>query len=152
MNYSDPSNHRRNHLQAKSWFTMLAKGDAQVFDLCWSTYQFSQMLDDLVDGDKPVTHADAAKATLELFTTLLLNPFVIQHRQILWGGLSTAVMRWLDGDEWENSSDPEKRALAPAVRCGDIDFWLLVARLHGGWNHERALKEFRGYDPSDKQD
>lgn len=137
----------RDDAKARQWFQAIAKGDPHVFDMCWSIYVFANVLDDLVDRDKPVTHEAVAAAYIALLNTITLNPFFSTHRALLWAPLTSAVASWLAGDEWRRSADESQRTLAPAVAGGAIEFFLTVARLHGGFAHERSLSNFRYYAP-----
>ena len=136
---------------ARAWFEALAGGNADVFRFAWACWNFEHVLDDLVDGDKAVTHEHAARAFAAFWTEVALNPWFRAHSALLHGALISAINRWVDGDQWAQSTDPAKRALAPAIRCGDVDFYLHVAYVAHGWEHLRAMRDFRHYDPAEKE-
>lgn len=146
MNYIDTPAEKRENPHTEGWLRFVANGDAQAYDLLLTIWNWNHVLDDLVDRDKPVDHETAAYWCLELIRQLSFNSFYCQHSAYLYGLIVSMVNRWLDGDEWERSEDPQKRAYAPVVRCGDVDFALGVAYLTGGWSHLRRCKEARSYD------
>lgn len=131
---------------AMKWLRFVANGDAAAFDFLVTVWNWNHVLDDLVDRDKPVTQETVARSVLELVRVLSFNEFYQKNSAYLFALITSMVNRWLDGDEWERSDDPMKRAYAPVVRCGDVDFVLGVAYLTGGWEHLRACKEARSYD------
>ena len=93
----------------------------------------------------------AATARNEFFAVLLSNPFVRRHAPEIRGMLVMCMVRCLDGDEMAASDKPERRLLAPAVRCGDVDLMLHLVYLARGWAAVRALSGLRDYDLPDER-
>jgi hypothetical protein len=92
----------------------------------------------------------ANRAMSDFFLDLTRNPFVQAHRPEIETLLMLAMTRMLDGDAYARSADPAKRMLAPAVRCGDVDFYLGCVYLARGWTALRACSVWRQYDEPDQ--
>jgi hypothetical protein len=91
----------------------------------------------------------AMKALHDFVVTLLLNPFVRDHAHELRAVFVQAIARSLDGDRMATDEDAAVRALAPAVRCGDVDVILQIAYLAGGYSALRTWGKLREYDQPD---
>jgi hypothetical protein len=126
----------------------IANGNSDAFRFMWKFWCFSHVLDDLVDQDKPVTVEQAAKANAEMFQELTLNPFYQHNAALLLPHLVGVFNRWADGEEWEGSDDRVKQIASHVVKCGDVDLYLTVAYLTGGWDHMRRCRDARKYDPN----
>ena len=91
----------------------------------------------------------AERAAQDFIGDLLVNPFIRQHAGQFLAMYHMMIARMLDGDEMASAEDGARRRLAPAVRCGDVDFIVHVAKLAGGWDAMRAIGRQRDYDPAD---
>jgi hypothetical protein len=131
---------------AKAWFKAAANGDKHAYDFLWRFWCFAHCYDDLLDQGKPVTMEMGVREFMNFFTMISYNPFYQKHKDQLYALITQVCTRWLDGDEWEQSDDKVKRICSKVVRCGDIDLYMHVAYLSGGWDHMRKLKELRVYD------
>lgn len=132
------------HPAAMKFFEKVADGDTNVLSFLWSVWNFSQAFDDLVNG-KVATAGEkeqVVKALHDYTFDLMLNPFVLAHRQELHAMLTSMMTRYLDGEEMRARKDPN----AAVVRCGDVDLAMHVAYLHRGWAFLRSLKDDRKYD------
>jgi hypothetical protein len=145
--YCDKSDEQQKNPLAKELLAKLANGDDAAFQWMWDFWCFTHMIDDLVDQDKDVTGPEAAKALARFVTALSMNPFYLQNAQSLYPLIISACIRWVDGDILDKSSDHRQRIHSEVVRCGDIDLFLHVALLTGGWDHmKRWSIEMRRYD------
>jgi hypothetical protein len=73
----------------------------QFFDFC-------EVIDDLWDGDKPVTKDDLTRILFVVLTELPLNPFFDRFKMQLIPVIVTGVNAWLDANELEGGSDNDK--------------------------------------------
>lgn len=124
----------------------IAHGDDDAFRWMWSLWSFTHLFDDLVDKDKPVTPEEAAAELTCFVVQMSLNPFYLRYSTGLVSLLVSAINRWMMGDELARSTDNEARIMGRAVRCGDVDLYLHVAYLTGGWEHMRAMSALVQYD------
>ena len=83
-----------------------------------------------MDADR---RALAVKAFDDFAGNLVANPFFRTYSQQHLAMLDSMIFRAMRGDQLAQHADPAVRALAPAVRCGDTDFLVHVAKLVGGW-------------------
>lgn len=91
----------------------------------------------------------AEKARQAFFCDLWRNPFVRQHRHELRALFVQAMLRGIAGDEMAASAKAERRALAPAVRCGDVDVMIHLVYLARGWVAACEWSSRRDYDLPD---
>jgi len=89
----------------------------------------------------------ADNACRDFFGDLIVNVFIRRNARQFLAIYQQTIDRWLAGDEMASSSIPFRRQLAPAVRCGDVDFIVFVAKLAGGWSGMRWVSKLRDYDP-----
>jgi hypothetical protein len=136
---------------AKPLFEKIANGNRDVYCALWSFWNFAHAWDDLLDGSNwPAPQKERAmKALHDFIVNLLLNPFCRDNAGDLRAVFVSAMARSMDGDAMAESNDPKRRALAPAVRCGDVDVILHMAYLAGGWELLREIGPLRDYDPED---
>lgn len=144
--YCDAEDEQKKNPMAKQHMREIADGNADAYRFMWTFWNFSHVYDDLVDRDKPVTVEQAAKAAAELIQELTVNPFYVQNALYLLPHLVGVFNRWADGEEWERSEEPVKQLASHVVKCGDIDLYLTVAYLVGGWDHMRRVRDARKYD------
>ena len=128
------------------WLEKIANGNQQAFSFMWSMWNWSHVIDDLVDQDKPVGVENAAQYFIRMANELTFNPFYIRNNEYLFSLVVSMFNRWCDGEEWENSDSLTKQTASHVIKCGDIELYLGVAYLTGGWEHVRACKEARSYD------
>lgn len=85
-------------------------------------------------------------AQLQFWGMLRFNPFVRKHPKEIATMLVQTMLRCISGDVMERSEDPRKRALAPAVRCGDVDLFMHMIYLARGFAAASAWCGKLGYD------
>ena len=144
--YCDSPDEQAKNPRTKHDFAKIANGDRFAYDFLWQFWTFAHCYDDLIDRDKPVDPETAVRTFIRFFTMLTHNPFWDKHKYALFPLVINMATRNLDGDEWSKSDDETKRAAANIVRCGDVDLYLYVAFLTGGWDHMRAVRDVRNYD------
>jgi len=146
--YCEAGDEKQKNPDATRHLADIANGDEDAFRLMWKFWCFTHIYDDLVDRDKEVTVEQAAKGAAEMFQELSINPFYRKNAALLLPHLVGTFNRWADGEEWETSDDRMKQIASHVVKCGDIDFYLTVAYLTGGWDHMRRCRDARSYDPN----
>jgi hypothetical protein len=146
LDYCDTPDELEKNPLAKKYFLAAANGDKHAYDFLWRFWCFAHCYDDLLDGDKKVGMDIGVREFVNFFTMISFNPFYQKHKEQLYALIIQVCTRWLDGDEWEQSDDKIRRIVSHVVRCGDIDLYMHVAYLTGGWDRMRSLKEMRAYD------
>jgi hypothetical protein len=92
----------------------------------------------------------AATARNQFFGMLHLNPFARAHAQQLRAMLVQTMLRCISGDVMAKSGDARKIALAPAVRCGDVDLFMHIIYLARGFGAASVWCGKLGYDLPDQ--
>jgi hypothetical protein len=146
VDYCDTPDELAKNPNAKAFMAAAANGDKYAYDFLWRFWCFAHCYDDLLDGDKEVSMNMGMREFVNFFTMISFNPFYQKHKEQLYALIIQVCTRWLDGDEWEKSDDKIKRIASHVVRCGDIDLYMHVAYLTGGWDNMRNLKGMRQYD------
>lgn len=152
LDYCDTPDERAKNPDAKLDLIRIANGDADALEFLWRFWCFEHCFDDLIDKDKPVDPEAAVRTLVQFIATLSFNAFYEEHKESLFPMIVMMANRSLDGDEWARSEDPAKRSAASVVRCGDVDLFLHVAFLTGGWDHMRSVKDARSYDSNVSND
>lgn len=127
--------------------------ETQFFNAAWSFWNFGHAWDDLVDESKwdDSRKELAWRALLEFVADLLTNPVYRDHAHGWSAMFASAVARNLDGDEMARSVNRDRAALAPAVRCADVDILVHFAYLAGGWEMMRSIGRRRDYDTPEQK-
>ena len=146
LDYCDAPDELKKNPNAKAWMKQIANNDPFAYDFLWQFWCFAHCYDDLLDKEKAVTMEQGVQAFVKFFTMICFNPFFQKHKDSLHPLIIMVCNRWLDGDEWEKSENKIRRIVSHVVRCGDIDLYLHVAYLTGGWDHMRRMKFTRVYD------
>lgn len=128
------------------WFRALAAGNHYAEGWLWAFWNFSQVFDDLIDGDRAVTQAQAARALADWWTACSLNPWFLAHAGQLWLPVTQSIERWLTADEWARGRNSQRKADAHVLRHGDLEVCLAVAFITGGWEHALKCRELRTFD------
>lgn len=146
MDYADAPDEVAKNPNMKAWLKTIANGDESAFAFMWSMWNWSHVIDDLVDRDKVPTVEDAAGNFIKIAHALSFNEFYMRFKTFLFPLVVSMFNRWCDGEEWEKSDDKYRQAASHVIKCGDLDLYLTVAYLTGGWEHMRACKDCRAYD------
>lgn len=149
IDYCDTPAEIAKNPDAKKWLQDIAMGDVAAFTFCWTMWNFTHAIDDLVDKDVPQTPDDFARCVGQLFHTLTFNPFYLAYHSQLHGLMISMLDRWVHSEPMMESTDRDEVIRGTVVRCGDLDLYVHVAYLVGGWDHMRAMQGIRSYDPPD---
>lgn len=146
MDYCDAPDEVAKNPNIKQELLILANGNSDAFRFMWTMWNWSHVIDDLVDQDKHVGVENAAKYFIAILQEVSFNRFYQANAGYLFGLISSMFNRWCDGEEFEHSEDRLKQAQSHVIKCGDLDLYLGVAHLTGGWDLARRCKAFRTYD------
>lgn len=144
--YCDTPDEVAKNPEAKKYIALCANGNLAAYNLGWSFWCFSHCIDDLIDGDKAPSMEVVAKCFVQFIDTLTNNEFYQTHKQSLYPIVVHAFNRWLDGETLARSDDAKDHIRSEVLRCGDLEFYLHIAYLSGGWDYMRSLKEIRTFD------
>lgn len=138
------------HPDAIATFQEIANGDQRVFSLLWSMWNFTHVMDDLVDnsGWSEEKKEQSWKAMEGFITDLLLNPFVLAHNHQLRALFTSAIVSNIGGDAM--LKDPKRKHLSAAARCRDVDVFVHIAGLHRGWDFMVDMSKRRDYDTDEE--
>ena len=150
--YCDTPDEQAKNPDARRHFMEIAAGNMSAFNFMWTFWNFTHLYDDLVDNDKPVSVEQAARGIGQLMEQLSFNPFYTSNMRAIFPHIMSTLNRWCDGEDWEQNGTADQIKAASVVKCGDIDLYLNIAYLIGGWEHMRAMKHARSYDPIDRKE
>lgn len=146
MDYCDAPDEVAKNPAIRSELHSLSNGNEDAFRFMWTMWNWSHVIDDLVDQDKFVGVENAAKYFILMLQEVTFNPFYKANAPYLFGLIASMFNRWCDGEEFEKSDDKLKQAQSHVIKCGDLELYIGVAYLTGGWDFVRACKAFRTYD------
>lgn len=99
----------------------------------------ARVLDDIVDGDRPVQPGAAIAIFQQLLIEIHGNGFFMRHREALTLAHMVALNAWLDANALAGAQDRTVRGYAHVVRDQINELLPAVAYLTGGWQHVRKL-------------
>jgi hypothetical protein len=108
------------------------KGNSPAVNYCLVIGELSQLLDDLIDGDKPVTRDNITHAFWIMLCELPANPFFVKNQQSLMAVLSGAFNAWLDSNVLEQGSEHDK-SIAFVLRDSLVELVCHCSYLIGGF-------------------
>lgn len=91
--------------------------------------------DDLIDGDKKLSHADINGAMQSALVDLPLNPFYQRHLPTLMPLVIVAIHNWKAATDFERGSSEHLKQVAFVLRSSYVDVLVMCAHLIGGWEH-----------------
>jgi hypothetical protein len=151
VDYCDTEDEQAKNPCTKRDFALIANNDAQAYDFLWQFWCFEHCFDDLVDRDKETSPEMVMRTIIKFLEMMTYNQFWLRNRETIFPFIVSTATRWLDGDEWACSPDERQRSASQVIRSGDVDLFLHIAYLTGGWDHLRAVKNTRAYDWNDDQ-
>lgn len=117
------------------------RGDMAAIEMCEQLFRISQVLDDLVDGDKPVT----GSAIIETFWCALIdlpaNPFYRRHEPTIRPLMAAALQDWTDATRMERGDDHHGKTLAFVLRDQLTSLVVQVAGIIGGYQWMQNVSE-----------
>jgi len=146
MDYCDTLDEIQKNPNIKRELLILSNGNQDAYRFMWTMWNWSHVIDDLVDRDKEAGVENAAKYFVLMAQELTFNPFYQKNAGYLYGLIVSMFNRWCDGELFEKSDNKLKQAQSHVIKCGDLELYLGVAHLTGGWDSLRKYKDFRTYD------
>lgn len=126
------------NLSERDFLLQVLRGDQYAVAFCETLFSLSQVLDDLVDGDKPVGSTTVVNSFWDALIELPANPFYRMHEQYLRPQMAVALQDWRDSMVLERQPDVHARTLAFVMRDQLTGIVSQAAYLVGGrdWMQE----------------
>lgn len=104
------------------------KNDADAVKFCEAVFYISQVYDDAVDGDRPITVGEIHAAFWAALVEIPRNAFYQKHREFLQPLLQASLVDWMDANELQRGSDHDKNIAfvlrdsvsALAIHCAEL--------------------------------
>ena len=117
----------------RAFLQQVLQGQPAPILFCEMLFRISQTLDDLIDGDQPVTAAAVCRAFWDALIELPANPFYREHEPTLRPLMAAALQDWIDSTQLERAGDHHGRTLAFVLRDQLTSLVVQCARLVGGY-------------------
>jgi len=92
------------------------RGNQGAIQFCQQLFQVSQVLDDIIDGDKPLTGEQVISAFWKSLIEIPANPFYREHEPYLRPLMAMSLQDWRDSVVLERSDSEHNRTLAFVLR------------------------------------
>ena len=109
-------------------------GNIPAIAFCETLFSISQIWDDVVDRDKPLTEFEVNGMMWEALITLPNNPFYQQYFDILNPIMQSAIVDWMDSNKLVRNDNDEHRVAAYVLRDSLTNIVIHCARLVGGFD------------------
>lgn len=125
-----------------AFLAQVLREDVCAIDMCKQLFQVSQVIDDLVDCDRPVSEAEIIKSFWVALIEIPANPFYRKHELYLRPIMATALQDWTDSVALERSGDAHGKHLAFVLRDQLTALVVQCAYLVGGhdWMQSVSIK------------
>lgn len=131
----------------------LCSGDAQAVALIEDFWDFCEVWDDAIDGQKNESDADIHRAFMWALWGLHDNLFYRKHERALRHAMQVTIANWQASNVLERSGDREKVITAYSLRCSPYDFFAAVVLAASGVQAAaEAALYFRGAENEDRLD
>lgn len=114
---------------------------APAVAFCEQLFRISQVLDDLIDKDKPVSEVTITRAFWLALIELPANPFYRQHEPYLRPLMASALQDWTDATTMERAGDEHGKHLAFVLRDQLTAVVIQCAYLIGGYSWMQGVSE-----------
>jgi hypothetical protein len=128
------------------WFAIRDKlameacsNDMHAYSWLQSIMDIVEVWDDLIDGDKLVSHKDIHQTFINLMFFIPQNPFFERHKTYLLPIILTCVNAWMDANELAKSENRRDKQAAWWLKQMGVELYGTVAFLTGGYNHMRDI-------------
>lgn len=117
------------------------KGNIAAEDFCRKLFNISQIMDDLIDQDNPITNEDIFKCFWDCLIELPKNPFYIQHQATLIPMMQVFLTDYRDsvilerGDYQTSDQNRQAKHIAFIIRNSLGSILIHCAYLVGGYEH-----------------
>lgn len=92
------------------------KENLSAVEFCQLIFRISQILDDLVDKDKPVSDDELINLVFDCLVSVNLNPFFVAHQHYLTPLLAQHLSDWRDSTAMERSNSEHLKHVAFGLR------------------------------------
>lgn len=116
--------------EERAYFSYWLKGDESALEMCELIASGAHMWDDLIDGDKAVTHEQIHKGIMALSIGLMRNAFFLENIYTLLPLLEQAMYDWIESTRLEKG---EGYPLAFALRSTYVSLMIRGAYIVGGY-------------------
>lgn len=124
----------RRNSKLHEWFL----GDREAVQLLLTLSDITELWDDLIDNDKPISREQINAAFMRALIDLPTNPFFAQHKTYLMPLIIQSINSWQDANVLEQGDD-NQRAIAYTLRNMDIQIAQAIAFIVGGFEHMRTV-------------
>jgi hypothetical protein len=134
----------------RSFLQRVLKNNMAAVYYCEMLFGVSQVWDDIVDADKPLTSTAVNAAFWDALITIPNNAFYQQHFHVLNPLMSSCIQDWMDATRMERSSD-EHLAASYVLRDSLSNIVIHCARLIGGFSWAQSISldvRYAVYDES----
>lgn len=114
------------------------KGDVPAIQLANDFFEFSQILDDLWDKDKPVSNDQLLRMAKLALVHIPKNAFFIHHQVLLAHVIDDTLNRWVEASDLEEKK--ELLYVSYITRSSTTNLLIKMAYLIGGddWGRQAA--------------
>lgn len=121
-------------LRLLTWFG----GDRAALEFLYSISKITELWDDLIDKDKPITPEQINDAMFDALITLPCNPFYTRHATYLAPIMIAAISSWQDANTLAKGTRSQK-ALAYTLRNMDVQVIMAIITILRGRDKAREL-------------
>ncbi len=122
-----------------AFFQFVTKGNQQAAHVLDATARVARLADNITDGDSQDPQADMAHILSAVFVELAGNAFYLENASILAPSMLSAILGWVQGDEWAKSENPKTRIFGFVYREAIEHVAYTVAYICGGFDHARNV-------------
>jgi hypothetical protein len=110
----------------------LCGGNADAAALITGFWDFCEVYDDAIDGDKNQADAEIHAAMHWALFGLQSNNFYQRHRAALQSAMQVAIAEWKAANAMERTRDREQLITAYTLRCSPYSFFVAVVLAAAG--------------------
>jgi hypothetical protein len=117
----------------------VSQGNAEAAHVLDATARVARLADNITDGESENPQDDMARLLSTVFVELAGNAFYLNNAHILAPSMLSAILGWVQGDEWAKSDNPKTRIFGFVYREAIEHVAYTVAYMCGGFDHARNV-------------
>lgn len=127
------------HFNEPQFLHTVLQGHTDAIAMCCTLFKISQVLDDLIDQDKPVTQGQIIRSYWDALIELPSNPFYRRNELTIRPLMSAALQDWSDANRLERNHGGHGKHLAFVLRDQLTSIVIQCAGIIGGYDYMQSV-------------
>ncbi|WP_299202586.1 hypothetical protein [uncultured Amphritea sp.] len=125
----------------QEFLSQVLQGHSDAINMCCLLFKISQVLDDLIDKDRPVHDIDVVRSYWDALIYLPENSFYRRHEMSIRPLMAAALQDWMDATRLEKGHGHHGKHLAFVLRDQLTSIVIHCAGIIGGFDYMQGVSK-----------